>query len=81
LQHSLKSQRKCENRLQRIFKPALKRSLLHSLIAFIHLSLGREIICGIHLKVLTHAARPEKRERGKINLSLSFRFTSQELVK
>jgi hypothetical protein len=29
------------------------------LIAFIRLSFGKEIICGIHLKVLMHAVRPE----------------------
>jgi hypothetical protein len=35
------------------------------LIAFIHLSFGRKIICGIHLKVLMHAVRAEEKSERK----------------
>jgi hypothetical protein len=36
--------------------------MLPFVIAFIRLSLGREIICGIHLKSFMHAARPDEKK-------------------
>jgi uncharacterized OB-fold protein len=54
--------RKNEKLELKYFKPSPREKSAPFVIAFIHLSLGREIICGIHLKALMHVARPDEKE-------------------
>jgi hypothetical protein len=59
-QHSI-SLRENEKLELNYFNSSHREKPVPFVIAFIHLALGREIICGIHLKVLMHIVRPDEK--------------------